>query len=128
MLVYAYHVTYGLPTVVTRGSNTFGPFQYPEKLLPVVITEALDQRPIPVYGDGRQVRDWLYVEDHCSAIDVALRRGKAGEAYNVGSGQAHTGQFLLDCLLHMSSASIEVMRGATEVYFVKTHRQRDGHR
>ncbi len=86
MLVYAYHVTYRLPTIVTRGSNTFGPYQYPEKLLPVVITEALDRRPIPVYGDGRQVRDWLYVEDHCSAIDLALRRGEPGEAYNVGGG------------------------------------------
>ena len=89
MLVYAYHVTYGVPTIVTRGSNTFGPYQYPEKLLPVVITEALDQRPIPVYGDGRQVRDWLYVEDHCSAIDMALRRGVPGEAYNVGGGNEH---------------------------------------
>ena len=86
MLVYAYHVTYGIPTIVTRGSNTFGPYQYPEKLLPVVITEAIDQRPIPVYGDGRQVRDWLYVEDHCSGIDAALRRGAPGEAYNVGGG------------------------------------------
>src|SRR5207237_10773931 len=86
MLVYAYHITYGVPTIVTRGSNTFGPYQYPEKLLPVVITEALDGRPVPVYGDGRQVRDWLYVEDHCRAIDLALRRGIPGEAYNVGGG------------------------------------------
>jgi dTDP-glucose 4,6-dehydratase len=86
MLVYAYYVTYGVPTVVTRGSNTFGPYQYPEKLLPVVITEALDRRPVPVYGDGRQVRDWLYVEDHCLGIDLVLRRGTPGEAYNVGGG------------------------------------------
>jgi dTDP-glucose 4,6-dehydratase len=86
MLVYAYHVTYGLPTVITRGSNTFGPYQYPEKLLPIVITEAFDEQPVPVYGDGRQVRDWLFVEDHCSGIDLALRRGAVGEAYNVGGG------------------------------------------
>ena len=86
MLVYAYHVTYGVPTIITRGSNTFGPYQYPEKLLPVVITEALDNRPVPVYGDGRQVRDWLYVEDHCGAIDLALRHGTPGDAYNVGGG------------------------------------------
>jgi dTDP-glucose 4,6-dehydratase len=86
MLVYAYHVTYGIPTIVTRGSNTFGPYQYPEKLLPIVITEAIDNRPVPVYGDGRQVRDWLYVEDHCAAIDLALRHGVPGEAYNVGGG------------------------------------------
>lgn len=86
MLVYAYHVTYGIPTIVTRGSNTFGAYQYPEKLLPVVITQAFDHKPVPVYGDGRQVRDWLYVEDHCTAIDLAMRRGAPGEAYNVGGG------------------------------------------
>jgi dTDP-glucose 4,6-dehydratase len=86
MLAYAYHVTYGVPAVITRGSNTFGPYQYPEKLLPVVITEAIDGRSVPVYGDGHQVRDWLFVEDHCSAIDVALRHGAPGEAYNVGGG------------------------------------------
>jgi dTDP-glucose 4,6-dehydratase len=86
LLVQAYSVTYGVPTVVTRGSNTFGPYQYPEKLIPVVITEALDHRSIPVYGDGRQVRDWLYVEDHCSGIDRVLRAGVPGEAYNIGGG------------------------------------------
>ena len=86
MFVAAYHTTYGLPTLITRGSNTFGPYQYPEKLLPIVITEAIDNRPIPVYGDGRQVRDWLFVEDHCSAIDLILRRGTPGEAYNIGGG------------------------------------------
>ncbi len=86
LLVHAYFVTYGVPTLVTRGSNTFGPYQYPEKLIPVVITEALDHRAIPVYGDGRQVRDWLFVEDHCSGIDVVLRRGIPGEAYNIGGG------------------------------------------
>ncbi len=86
MLVYAYHVTYGIPTIVTRGSNTFGAHQYPEKLLPVVITQAVDHKPVPVYGDGRQVRDWLHVEDHCSAIDLVMRRGAPGEAYNVGGG------------------------------------------
>jgi len=86
MLVYAYYVTYGLPTLVTRGSNTFGPYQYPEKLIPIVITEALDNRVIPVYGDGRQVRDWLYVKDHCTGIDLVLRHGDPGEAYNVGGG------------------------------------------
>jgi len=86
LLVYAYFVTYGVPTIVTRGSNTFGPNQYPEKLIPVVITEAMDERPIPVYGDGQQRRDWLYVEDHCAGIDYALRHGEAGEAYNIGGG------------------------------------------
>jgi dTDP-glucose 4,6-dehydratase len=86
LLVYAYHVTYGLPTMVTRGSNTFGPYQYPEKLIPIIIANALDGVKVPVYGDGRQVRDWLFVEDHCAGIDLVLRKGEPGEAYNVGGG------------------------------------------
>jgi dTDP-glucose 4,6-dehydratase len=86
MLTYAYFVTYRLPAMATRGSNTFGPYQYPEKLIPVVITEAIDHRPVPVYGAGRQVRDWLFVEDHCAGIDLVLREGEPGQAYNVGGG------------------------------------------
>jgi dTDP-glucose 4,6-dehydratase len=83
LMVRAYHVTHGMNTVITRGSNTFGAYQYPEKLLPFFISEAIDDRPLPLYGDGRQVRDWLYVEDHVSGIDVALHKGVAGEAYNI---------------------------------------------
>lgn len=83
LMVRAYQVTYGMDTVVTRGSNTYGPYQYPEKLIPFFITEALDDRPLPVYGDGLQVRDWLYVDDHARGVDVALHHGKTGEAYNV---------------------------------------------
>jgi len=83
LMVRAYHVTHGMNTVITRGSNTFGPYQYPEKLISLFTTEAIDDRPLPVYGDGKQVRDWLYVEDHASGIDVALHHGAAGEAYNV---------------------------------------------
>jgi dTDP-glucose 4,6-dehydratase len=86
LMVRAYHETYGLNTVVTRGSNTFGPYQYPEKLAPLFITNALDDEPLPVYGDGRQVRDWLYVEDHCAGIDLVLHQGAAGGIYNVGGG------------------------------------------
>ena len=86
MMVQAYHVTYGLPTLITRGSNNYGPFQYPEKLIPVLITNALDGQKLPVYGDGQQIRDWLYVLDHCSAIDLVLQEGAVGEAYNVGGG------------------------------------------
>lgn len=84
LMVRAYHVTYGLNTGITRGSNTYGPYQYPEKLLPLFITNAIDDQPLPLYGDGMQVRDWLYVLDHCSAIDLVLHQGKPGEAYNVG--------------------------------------------
>ena len=86
MLVQAYHITHGVPVLVTRGSNNYGPYQYPEKLIPVLITNALDDQELPIYGDGQQVRDWLYVLDHCSAIDVVLHRGEPGEVYNVGGG------------------------------------------
>lgn len=85
LFVYSYHVTYGLPTVITRGSNTYGPYQYPEKLLPIAITNALDDQPVYVYGDGMQVRDWLHVDDHCSGIDFVLHEGAPGEAYNIGA-------------------------------------------
>ncbi|MBN1201490.1 MAG: dTDP-glucose 4,6-dehydratase [Anaerolineae bacterium] len=84
LMVRAYHVTYGMHTTVTRGSNTFGPYQYPEKVAPFFITEAIDDRPLPLYGDGMQVRDWLYVDDHSDAIDVVLHNGTPGETYNVG--------------------------------------------
>jgi dTDP-glucose 4,6-dehydratase len=90
LMVRAYHITHGLDTVITRGSNTFGPYQYPEKILPFFTTEALDDRPLPLYGDGMQVRDWLYVDDHVTGIDVVLHKGKSGEAYNVaGENQQH---------------------------------------
>lgn len=90
LLVGAYHTTYGLPVLLTRGSNTFGPYQYPEKLIPLFITNALDGEPLPLYGDGLQVRDWLYVEDHCDAVESVLARGAPGETYNVGAGNELT--------------------------------------
>jgi dTDP-glucose 4,6-dehydratase len=83
-LVRSYHHTYGFPAVTTNCSNNYGPYQFPEKLIPLTIANALDGRELPVYGDGRQVRDWLYVSDHCDAIRVALAKGKPGETYNVG--------------------------------------------
>jgi dTDP-glucose 4,6-dehydratase len=83
-LVRAYHHTYGLPTVTTNCSNNYGPFQFPEKLIPLMISNALQGKPLPVYGDGRQVRDWLYVGDHCTAIREVLERGRLGETYNIG--------------------------------------------
>jgi dTDP-glucose 4,6-dehydratase len=85
MMVGAYHKTYGLNTVITRGSNTYGPFQYPEKLIPLFITNALDGQALPVYGDGAQKRDWLHVLDHVRGIDTALRHGEAGVIYNIGA-------------------------------------------
>ncbi|NLE76710.1 MAG: dTDP-glucose 4,6-dehydratase [Chloroflexi bacterium] len=85
-LVASYHVTYGLPTTVTRGSNNIGPYQYPEKVVPLFITNAIDDLELPIYGDGQQMRDYQYVLDHCQGIDTVLHRGVPGQAYNLGSG------------------------------------------
>jgi dTDP-glucose 4,6-dehydratase len=85
-LARSYHVTYGTDAVVTRGSNTYGPYHHPEKLIPLFITNALDDRQLPMYGDGLQRRDWLFVTDHAAAIDFVLRHGEAGETYNVAGG------------------------------------------
>ncbi len=89
-LVRAYHHTYGLPTLTTNCSNNYGPYQHPEKLIPLVILNARAGQPLPVYGDGQQVRDWLYVEDHCSAIRAVLAKGRTGETYNVGGDSERT--------------------------------------
>ena len=86
LLVRAYHVTFGLDAVITRGSNTYGPHQHPEKLIPLFTTNALEGKPLPMYGDGMQIRDWLHVTDHAAGIDFVLRHGKPGEAYNVAGG------------------------------------------
>jgi dTDP-glucose 4,6-dehydratase len=85
-LARAYHVTYGLPTIVLRPSNTFGPGQFPEKLIPLFLTNALEGKTIPLFGDGLNVRDWLYVEDHCQAVEAAVLKGRPGSVYNVGGG------------------------------------------
>ena len=84
LLVNAYHRTFGLPTTISRCSNNYGPYQFPEKLIPLMIANALADKPLPVYGEGLNVRDWLYVEDHCKAIDLIMREGRVGEVYNVG--------------------------------------------
>src|ERR671912_282287 len=89
-LVRAYHHTYGLPTLTTNCSNNYGPYQFPEKLIPLMISNALAGKPLPVYGDGKNVRDWLYVEDHCRAILDVLQRGRPGETYNVGGHNERT--------------------------------------
>ncbi|MBC7262127.1 MAG: dTDP-glucose 4,6-dehydratase [Chloroflexi bacterium] len=86
LMVYAYFVSFGVPVTITRGSNNIGPYQYPEKVVPLFITNALDDLPLPIYGDGQQMRDYQYVWDHCEAIDIVLHKGKPGEIYNVGTG------------------------------------------
>jgi dTDP-glucose 4,6-dehydratase len=84
LLVRAYFHTFGFPGIITRCSNNYGPYQFPEKLIPLIISNALENKPLPVYGDGKNIRDWLYVEDHCSAIDTVLHKGEPGEVYNIG--------------------------------------------
>jgi dTDP-glucose 4,6-dehydratase len=86
MMVNAYHTTYDLPVTITRGANNIGPYQYPEKVVPLFVTNAIDDQPLPLYGDGLQVRDYHYVLDHCEAIDLVLHEGQIGEVYNVGTG------------------------------------------
>jgi dTDP-glucose 4,6-dehydratase len=98
-IALAYHETYGLPSLVTRSSNNFGPYQYPEKLLPLFITNLLDGHKVPLYGDGLNVRDWCYVEDNCVGIDLVLRRGALGEVYNIGAGNEMPNRTITDAVL-----------------------------
>ena len=85
-MAYAYAQTFGMPVIITRASNNFGPWQYPEKLIPLFVTNAIDDQPLPLYGDGRNIRDWLFVEDHCAAIDFLIEHGTSSETYNIGGG------------------------------------------
>ncbi len=98
MLVRAWVHTYGLPAIITNCSNNYGPFQFPEKLIPLMITNALAGKPLPVYGDGQQIRDWLYVGDHCSAIRTVLAHGRIGETYNVGGGNQRSNLSVVETL------------------------------
>lgn len=99
LLVRAYHETFGLNVNITRCSNNYGPYQFPEKLIPLVITQALTDQNIPVYGDGMQVRDWLHVADHCSAIDLVLHQGRGGEVYNIGGNNEYTNLEIVKTIL-----------------------------
>jgi dTDP-glucose 4,6-dehydratase len=98
-LAYSYYKTYGLPVVITRCSNNYGPYQYPEKLIPLFVTNAIEDKSLPIYGDGKNVRDWIYVVDHCDAIDFLISRGEDGEVYNVGGGNEMTNLDITDLIL-----------------------------
>lgn len=110
LLALAYHATYGLPAMVTRATNTFGPYQYPEKVIPLFVTNAIDDLPLPVYGDGHQVRDWLSVEDHCDAIIAVLDRGTPGETYNIGAGNTLTNLELTRLILDRLAKPMSLIR------------------
>ena len=123
-LVRAYHHTYGLPTLTTNCSNNYGPRQFPEKLVPLMIANALAGKPLPVYGDGQQVRDWLYVSDHCSAIRAVLERGRPGETYNVG-GNAEMKN--LDVVHELCAALARERPGRDYASLVTFVKDRPGH-
>ncbi len=110
LMVNAYFVTYGLPVTITRGSNNIGPYQYPEKVVPLFATNAIDGEPLPVYGDGRQMREYQYVLDHCEAIDLVLHQGVLGEAYNVGTGVEMENMRMVEILLDELGAPRSLIR------------------
>lgn len=99
LLVRAYHETFGLPVNITRCSNNYGPYQFPEKLIPLMISRALNDQALPIYGDGLNIRDWLYVEDHCSAIDLVIHNGRVGEVYNIGGNNERTNLHIVKTIL-----------------------------
>lgn len=101
LLVLAYHRTYGLPVTISRCSNNYGPYHFPEKLIPLMIANALNDKPLPVYGKGENVRDWLYVEDHCYAIDLIIHNGKEGEIYNIGGHNEKTNIYIVKKILEL---------------------------
>ena len=118
LLVLAYHRTYGLPVTISRCSNNYGPYHFPEKLIPLMIINALHDKKLPVYGTGENVRDWLYVEDHCSAIDLIIRKGRVGEVYNIGGHNEKTNLEVVKTILK------ELGKGEDLITFVK---DRPGH-
>jgi dTDP-glucose 4,6-dehydratase len=110
LLVLAYHRTYEAPVLITRSSNNYGPWQYPEKIIPLFITNAIDDQALPVYGDGLNVRDWLYVDDNCAGIDAVLRKGALGEVYNIGGGNEVRNLALTRQILELLGKSPELIR------------------
>ncbi len=115
-LVRAYGHTYGLPVLTTNCSNNYGPYQFPEKLMPLMILNAIDGRPLPIYGDGRNVRDWLHVEDHCAGLLLVLRQGRPGETYNIGGGNERTNLEIVDLICD----AVEGLRPGTDARRLKT--------
>ncbi len=114
LLVRAAHHTYGMNTIITRCSNNYGPYQFPEKLIPLFVTNALADIPLPVYGDGRQVRDWIYVTDHCQGVDVALRRGRPGAVYNFGGRSERFNIDVTHAVLALTGKPEDLIRYVTD--------------
>lgn len=114
LLVMAYHRTYGLPTTISRCSNNYGPYHFPEKLIPLMIANALNDKPLPVYGKGENVRDWLYVEDHCRAIDMIVHKGRVGEVYNIGGHNERTNLQVVKTVLKELGKSEDLITYVTD--------------
>ena len=109
LIALSYHHTYGVPVTVTRCTNNFGPYQFPEKAIPLFTTNLLDGKPLPLYGDGLNERDWLFVDDHCAAVDLVLRKGAPGEIYNIGAGNETPNRVLVDKLLALLGAGEDMV-------------------
>ncbi len=114
LLAWSFWKTYGMPVLVTRCSNNFGPYQFPEKVIPLFVTNALADEPLPLYGDGLNVRDWIYVEDHCAALDLVLRHGNPGEVYNIGAGNERTNRQLTEAILEALGKPLTLVRCVTD--------------
>lgn len=114
MLVRSYFITYGLPAIITRCSNNYGPYQYPEKVIPLFVTNAIDNKELPLYGDGKNVRDWLYVLDHCRGIDIAMHKGKNGEVYNIGGGVEMTNIALTKKVLKIMGKPLSLIKKVSD--------------
>ena len=110
LLVRSYNITYGVPTLITRSSNNYGPYQYPEKLIPLFITNAIDDKPLPLYGDGKNIRDWIYVEDNCAGVDTVLHKGEIGRIYNIGGGNERENIFITKTILKLLSKSESLIK------------------
>jgi dTDP-glucose 4,6-dehydratase len=114
LIALSYEETYGLPVLVTRSSNNFGPYQFPEKVIPLFVTNLLDGRKVPLYGDGLNIRDWIYVEDNCAGVDLVLRKGEVGEIYNIGGGNETTNRELTERVLALCDAGEEMIEYVTD--------------
>lgn len=125
LLVKAYYETYGFPANITRCSNNYGPYQFPEKLIPLMICNALSHKSLPVYGDGMQVRDWIYVDDHCSAIDLVCSKGKAGEVYNIGGHNEEHNIDIVKKTIHYISQQIDEQVGQNLITYVADRKGHD---
>jgi dTDP-glucose 4,6-dehydratase len=126
-LVRAYHETYGLPTTLSNCSNNYGPYQFPEKLIPLVVLNALEGKPLPVYGDGKNVRDWLYVADHCEAIWTIMQRGRRGETYNVGGHAEMENITIVEMICDLTDEFAPLSAGGSRRQLITFVKDRPGH-